>query len=103
MVWFDVAVAEIITRTAAAADLNANEGASDDLAFLSCMPRLDYTSINNAVSGPEDCIPRVTWGKIVQDAGKWRMAMTLEVHHALVDGAQVGAYFAATQAALDQV
>ena len=100
---FDVAAAEIITRTAAAADLNANEGASDDLAFLSCMPWLDYTSINNALSGPEDCIPRVTWGKIVQDAGKWRMAMTLEVHHALVDGAQVGAYFAATQAALDQV
>ena len=26
--------------------------------------------------------------------------MTLEVHHALVDGAQVGAYFAAVQDAL---
>ena len=73
---------------------------ADDLAYLSCMPWLDYTSINNALPGPDDCIPRITWGKIVERDGRWEMAMTLEVHHALVDGAQVGAYFAAVQDAL---
>ena len=64
------------------------------------MPWLDYTAINNALLGPQDCIPRVTWGRIVDHGGRFDMAMTLEVHHALVDGAQVGAYFAAVQDAL---
>lgn len=76
-------------------------GERDDLIFLSCMPWLDYTSINNVMSGPSDCIPRVSWGKIVPKGAGWDMAMTLEVHHALVDGQHVGAYFAAVQAALD--
>lgn len=88
---------------AAGGVLSANSGARDDLAYLSCMPWLDYTAINNALPGPDDCIPRVTWGKFVEHNGRWDMAMTLEVHHALVDGAQVGAFFAAVQRALDGV
>ena len=82
--------------------LEANSGERDDLAYLSCMPWLDYTSINNALPGPDDCIPRVSWGKFVEDGnGRSSMAMTIEVHHALVDGRQVGKYFQAVQAALD--
>lgn len=100
---FDTAAATIIARAAETGTLDANSDARDDVAYLSCMPWLDYTSLNNAMPGPDDCIPRVSWGKFVQEAdGRWRMAMTLEVHHALVDGEQVGAYFAATQAALDR-
>jgi len=97
---FDAKAKALIGEVARGAALDANSGERDDLAYLSCMPWLDYTSINNALPGPDDCIPRVTWGKIVENDGRWEMAMTLEVHHALVDGAQVGAYFAAVQAAL---
>lgn len=101
---FDRQAAEMIAAAARQADLGANDGSQDDVAYLSCMPWLDYTSINNAMPGKDDCIPRVSWGKIVAEPdGRWRMAMTLEVHHALVDGAQVGACFAATQGALDTV
>lgn len=101
---FDADVADIIARTAQAADLNPDAEGRDDVAYLSCMPWLDYTAINNALSGRDDCIPRVSWGKIVQESdGAWRMAMTLEVHHALVDGAHVGAFFNATQAVLDEI
>jgi len=98
---FDRQAADLIAAAAKGGALVANSGERDDLAYLSCMPWLDYTSINNALPGPDDCIPRVSWGKFVARDGRWDMAMTLEVHHALVDGAQVGAYFAATQAALD--
>jgi len=84
--------------------LNANSGQRDDVAYLSCMPWLDYTAINNALPGPDDCIPRVSWGKFTEDSpGCWRMAMTIEVHHALVDGLHVGQFFAATQRALDTI
>ena len=100
---FDAEAKRLIDAVARNGTLDANSGARDDLAYLSCMPWLDYSSINNALPGPDDCIPRVTWGKIVPKGDGWDMAMTLEVHHALVDGAHVGAYFAAVQAALNEV
>ncbi len=100
---FETQAHALIKKVAAGGVLGANSGEREDLAYLSCMPWLDYTSINNALPGPHDCIPRVTWGKFVERGGRWDMAMTLEVHHALVDGAQVGAYFTAVQAALAAV
>lgn len=100
---FDAQAKALIDQVAAGQDLAPNTDERDDLAYLSCMPWLDYTSINNALPGPDDCIPRVSWGKIVDHGDRWDMAMTLEVHHALVDGQQVGAYFTNAQAALDTV
>jgi chloramphenicol O-acetyltransferase type A len=99
---FDAQCLNLIEAAKSKVGLEANAGERDDLAYLSCMPWLDYTSINNAVPGPDDCIPRVSWGKFVADAnGKHSMAMTIEVHHALVDGRQVGEYFQVVQATLD--
>ena len=98
---FEAQANALIDKVSAGGVLDANSGERDDLAYLSCMPWLDYTSINNALPGPDDCIPRVTWGKIVEKPTGWDMAMTLEVHHALVDGAQVGAYFSNVQKALN--
>jgi chloramphenicol O-acetyltransferase type A len=100
---FDRRAQQIIAAVAADGALNANGGARDDLAYLSCMPWLDYSSINNAMAHAQDCIPRVSWGKFVKSADSWSMAMTIEVHHALVDGRRVGDYFAAVQAAADQI
>jgi chloramphenicol O-acetyltransferase type A len=100
---FDRQADALIKAVAGGGTLSANSGERDDLAYLSCMPWLDYTAINNALPGPDDCIPRVSWGKFVKQTGRWDMAMTLEVHHALVDGAQVGAYFEAVQLALDAI
>ena len=77
-----------------------DRGGHNNLAYLSCMPWLDYVSITNAMPSAEDCIPRISWGKIVEDGGRWSMAMTIEVHHAIADGAHVGAYFSAVQEAL---
>ena len=102
-VGFDAVCRERIEAVRAGLPLAANDGARDDLAYLSCLPWLDYTSLDNALPGPEDCIPRVSWGKFVEAGGRWSCAMTIQVHHALVDGRQVGAFFAAVQAALEEV
>ena len=72
-----------------------------DVAYLSCLPWLDYTSLDNALPSANDCIPRVSWGKIVPKGDGFDMAMTLQVHHALVDGLQVGQFFEATQTAIN--
>ncbi len=98
---FDMQAKGLIEEAAGGGHLAANQGQRDDLAYLSCMPWLDYTALNNAMPGPHDCIPRVGWGKIVKAGDRWSMPMTLEVHHALADGAHVGAYFEAVQKALN--
>lgn len=97
---FDTHAQEKITVVRKGAPLNANDGTIEDVAYLSCLPWLDYTSLDNALPGPDDCIPRTSWGKIVPKGKGFDMAMTLQVHHALVDGLQVAQFFEATQAAL---
>jgi len=98
---FDCQAQDLIKAASLSEQLDANTGQTDAVAYLSCMPWLDYTSINNALPGSDDCIPRVSWGKFVPEGPRVRMAMTLEVHHALVDGQQVGAYFEKVQNVLD--
>ena len=100
---FDTHAQEKIAEVRAGAPLNANDGTIDDVAYLSCLPWLDYSSLDNALPGPDDCIPRVSWGKIVPKGEGFDMAMTIQVHHALVDGLQVARFFEATQTALDAV
>ena len=97
---FDDHARDKISDVREGAALNANDGTIEDVAYLSCLPWLDYTSLDNALPGPEDCIPRISWGKIVPKGDGHDMAMTIQVHHALVDGRQVGAFFEATAEAL---
>ena len=100
---FDGVARARIEAVRAGVPLAANDGSRDDLAYLSCLPWLDYTSLDNALPHAEDCIPRVSWGKFVESGGRWSCAMTIQVHHALVDGRQVGDFFAAVQGALEGV
>ena len=98
---FDADVAKAIAAIRAGQPLNANQGQIENVAYLSCLPWLDYTSLDNALPGRDDCIPRISWGKIVPTGNGHDMAMTLQVHHALVDGRHAGVFFDATQAALN--
>ena len=97
---FDAECARIMAEVRDKSGLNANDGSLHNIAYLSCLPWLDYTSLDNALPGPDDCIPRISWGKIVPKGDGFDMAMTLQVHHAIADGAHVAEFFAATQDAL---
>ncbi|WP_394691458.1 CatA-like O-acetyltransferase [Hoeflea sp.] len=100
---FDRSCKAIIEETATGTDFGANTGQRFDLAYLSCLPWIDFTALDNALPGPDDCIPRFSWGKIVQGHdGRWSCPVAVQVHHALVDGLQVGQFFQAAQACLDQ-
>ena len=98
---FDAEAARRIADVRAGQPLNANTGDREAVAYLSCLPWMDYTALDNALPHAADCIPRVSWGRIVASTRGHDMAMTLQVHHALVHGAHVGAFFAAAQAAFD--
>lgn len=97
---FDAAAAQQIEELRAGGPLNANDGTMQDVAYLSCLPWLDYTALDNAFPNAQDCIPRISWGKIVEKDGTSDMAMTLQVHHALADGLHVAQFFEATEKAL---
>ena len=96
----DAHAAPRIADAAAGKDLPPNTEAGDlDLAYLSCLPWLNFTAHDNAVPSAEDCIPRVSWGKIVPKGAGWDMAVMIQVHHAVADGRAVGQFFEATQEA----
>ena len=102
---FDGACAAAVAAARAGA-LAANTGARTDLAYLTCLPWLDFTHLDNALPAPDDCIPRIAWGRFTPDPGggkRWSMALSIQVHHALVDGRHVAEAVAAVQAALDAV
>lgn len=98
---FDKMSEAIISQVAQQTELGANDGVKDDLVYCSCIPWIDYTSISNVIPGPEDCIPRVAWGRFTEkQGGSWDMAMTLEVHHSMADGEHAAAFFTKVQEAL---
>ena len=101
---FDPLCAGEIAEAAERDGLGANEGFRDDVAYLSCLPWMDFTSLTNAMPGPDECIPRVSWGRFTDDGnGRHSVAVTIEVHHALVDGRHLGLFYEALQAALDTI
>ena len=100
---FDSSCKAIIDETAKGADLGANTGQRNDLAYLSCLPWIDFTALDNALPGPDDCIPRFSWGKLIKASnGSWSCAVAVQVHHALIDGLQVGQFFEAAQSCLNR-
>lgn len=67
----------------------------DDLIYHSVIPWVSFTSISHARdSKRQSGIPKITFGKY-RDMGGGRVLMpvSVEVHHALMDGLHVGRYF----------
>lgn len=50
---------------------------------------------------PADSIPRISWGKYFEENGKIKLPMSVQAHHALMDGMHVGQYFSMFQEILD--
>lgn len=65
----------------------------DEWIYLSCLPWVHFTAMTNPTAGPEDCVPRVTWGRFVQREGRWEIPVAVQVHHALVDGVHLGRFY----------
>ncbi len=99
---FDRVAEGIIDKTRSDTGFNPTPPSGEAI-FFSCLPWLDYTGLDNALSGRDDCVPRISWGKIVPKAEGYEVAASIQVHHALVDGRDVGQFFDATQTALNSL
>ncbi len=71
-----------------------DEPGRDDYLFLSPIPWISFTGFQHAMSfHPSDSVPRITWGKYFEENGLVKMPLSVQVHHALVDGRHVGSFF----------
>jgi chloramphenicol O-acetyltransferase type A len=64
-----------------------------DLIHYSILPWVSFTSFSHARNwSGEDSIPKIVFGKATERNGEWRLPVSVEVHHALMDGLHVGRY-----------
>ncbi len=74
----------------------------DDLLHYSVIPWVSFTSFAHARRKREtDSVPKVVFGKRRAAGGRHLMPVSVEVHHALMDGLHVGRFFERFQALLD--
>lgn len=65
----------------------------DDLIHYSVIPWISFTSFSHARKFKTgDSIPKIVFGKYYEDAGGTKMPVSVEVHHALMDGIHVGKF-----------
>lgn len=76
-----------------------DEAGRDDYLFLSSFPWVAFTAYQHAMQfHPHDSVPRISWGKIHEVDGRMMMPLSVQVHHAVVDGSHVGQFFEQVEA-----
>lgn len=79
-----------------------DEPGRDDLLYITSIPWISFTNITHPIQmKPVDSIPRISWGKYFEEGGKIKLPLSVQAHHALVDGIHVGQFFNNFQEILD--
>ncbi|AOW21905.1 chloramphenicol acetyltransferase [Urechidicola croceus] len=75
----------------------------ENVIHYSSIPWIKFTSLSHARSFtfPDSC-PKISFGKMTETNGKKIMPMSVHVHHALMDGYEVGLYIKKFQDLLNQ-
>jgi len=82
-------------------DAFAHTEGQADLIHISVLPWLDFTSFSHAYChGKSLGIPKLVFGKYNKDTGK--MPLSIDVHHALMDGLHVARFIEYFQNCVDQ-
>lgn len=73
-----------------------------NLIHFSAVPWINFTSFSHARSFtfPDSC-PKISFGKMMAENGKKTMAMSIHVHHGLMDGYHVGEFAKLFQELMD--
>ena len=71
-----------------------DEEGRDDYLFMSAIPWVSFTGLTHAMHySPVDSVPRISWGKYFEQNGRILMPLSVQAHHAVVDGSDMGRYF----------
>ena len=70
----------------------------DDLLYMTAIPWVSFTSFMHPLRlQPADSVPRFAWGKLFKEDESLKMPLSVQGHHALMDGIHVGRYYAEVQ------
>jgi len=73
----------------------------DDVVYQTTLPWIRFTSFSNALKGDGDSVPRIAFGKCSEERGRWKLPVSVEVHHAVVDGIDVASFLEELQRSLE--
>ena len=69
---------------------------------MTSIPWVSFTGLMHPIHlQPADSVPRIAWGKFFDDSGSKKMPLSVQVHHALMDGIHVGKFYSEVQNILD--
>jgi chloramphenicol O-acetyltransferase type A len=73
----------------------------DDVLYSTSIPWVSFTSFAHPTHlHPVDCVPRMAWGKRFTEGDRLKMPLSVQGHHALMDGFHMGQYYERVQAYL---
>jgi chloramphenicol O-acetyltransferase type A len=80
-----------------------DEPGQDNLLFMTAIPWVSFTSFMHPTHlHPADSVPRFAWGKFFEEGKFVKMPLSVQAHHALMDGVHMGRFYAKVQDYLQQ-
>ncbi len=78
-----------------------NESGQDDLLFMTALPWVSFTSFMHPMQlHPADSVPRFAWGKLFEEGESLKMPLSVQGHHALMDGIHMAKFYAEVEDSL---
>jgi chloramphenicol O-acetyltransferase type A len=65
----------------------------DHLLYMTAIPWVSFTSFMHPHIYPVDSVPRFAWGKFFKEGDLLKMPLSIQAHHALMDGVHVGKFY----------
>ena len=94
--------AEKVARVRKRPRLLEEDQKRDDLLFMTAIPWVTFTSFVHPLVFPVDSVPRFAWGKFFEEGESLKMPLSVQGHHAVMDGLHMGRYFEVVQEYLQQ-
>ena len=70
----------------------------DDLFYMTAIPWVSFTGLMHPLDlHPVDSVPRIAWGKFFEEGEFLKMPLSVQAHHALVDGVHMGRFYEKVQ------
>jgi chloramphenicol O-acetyltransferase type A len=75
----------------------------DDLLYMTAIPWVSFTSFSHPMKlHPADSFPRFAWGKLFEEGERRKMPLSVQGHHALMDGIHLAKFYGIVQEYLYQ-
>ncbi len=74
----------------------------DNMLFMTSIPWVSFTSFMHPIRlNPADSVPRFAWGKYFKDGEKIKLPLSVQGHHAVMDGIHAARFYDQIQTLLD--